>query len=74
MQQKTAFCFETLLQDEFRSDVARLTTYVQTCLATNQVAAGFEKWLQKVLRVLRAQGKRFFAASAVTPVYGVTLT
>ena len=34
---KRATCFVTLLQNELKSDVARFTTHVQTCLATNQV-------------------------------------
>ena len=37
-QQKRATCFVTLLQNELESDVARFTTHVQTCLATNQVS------------------------------------
>ena len=35
---KRATCFVTLLQNELKSDVARFTTHVQTCLATNQVS------------------------------------
>ena len=58
------------LQNELKSDVARFTTHVQTCLATNQVVAGCENLLQKVessstfcnkplhmLRVLPTHGK-----------------
>ena len=37
-QQKRTTCFVTLLQNELESDVARFTTHVQTCLATNQVS------------------------------------
>ena len=40
--------FETLLQNEFKSDVARYTTHVQTGLSTNQVVSGCKKLLQKV--------------------------
>ena len=35
---KGATCFVTLLQNELKSDVARFTTHVQTCLAKNQVS------------------------------------
>ena len=35
---KRATCLVTLLQNELKSDVARFTTHVQTCLATNQVS------------------------------------
>ena len=42
-QQKRATCFATLLQIEFKSNVARLPATNQTSLATNQlVVAGFE--------------------------------
>ena len=34
-QQKRATCFETLLQNELNSDVARFTTHIQTCLTIN---------------------------------------
>ena len=54
----------------------------QTCLATNQVVAGFKQLLQKVesnsttkfVQVARFIGPRqtCFAASDVTPMYGVT--
>ena len=37
-QQKTSSFFATLLQNESYSAVARFTTHVRTCLATNQVA------------------------------------
>ena len=40
-------CFAILLQNELKSSVACVTTYIQTCLATNQVVAGCEKLLQK---------------------------
>ena len=33
----------TLLQNELNRDVARFTTQVQTCLATNQVVNRFER-------------------------------
>ena len=49
-KQKHATCFETLLQNELKSDLARFTTHVQTCLATNQDVAGCENLLQKVER------------------------
>ena len=49
-KQKHATCCETLLQNELKSDVARFTTHVQTCLATNQDVAGCENLLQKVER------------------------
>ena len=39
-QQKRATCFAALLQNELKSDVARFTAHVQTCLATNK---GFYK-------------------------------
>ena len=57
---------------------------VQTCLATNQIVAGCENLLQKVesscsfcistVCVARFTGPRqtCFAASNVTPLYGVT--
>ena len=45
---KTATCFAAMHQNELKSDVARFTTHIQTCLAANQVAAGCEKLLQKV--------------------------
>lgn len=34
--QKRGTCFATLLQNELKSDIARFTTHVQTCLAANQ--------------------------------------
>ena len=62
--------FAALLQNELKSNVEHFTTYVQTCLAANEVAAGCENVLQKlestfpfckknlyILRVLPAQGK-----------------
>ena len=39
-QQKRATCFAALPQNELKRDVARFTTHVQTCLATNK---GFYK-------------------------------
>ena len=57
--------FETLLQKELKSDVARYVTHVPTGLSTNQVVSGCKKLLQKVegsftfcnkVRVLPAQG------------------
>ena len=41
---KHAACFATLLQNELNRDVARFTTHVQTCLATNQVV---DRWVVK---------------------------
>jgi len=38
--------FATLLQNEFKSDVARFTSQVQTFLATIQVVAAWEDLLQ----------------------------
>jgi len=35
--EKRATCFATLLQNELESDIARFTTHVQACIATNQV-------------------------------------
>ena len=32
---KRATCFATLLQNEMNTDVARFTTRIRTCLATN---------------------------------------
>ena len=32
--------FAALLQNELKSNVEHFTTYVQTCLAANEVAAG----------------------------------
>ena len=67
-------------KNELNSDSAQ----VQTCLATNQVFAGCEKLLQNVesssifatksVHVARFTDPRqtCFAASDVTPVYGVT--
>ena len=43
---KLATCFATFLQKELNSDVARFTTNIQTCLATNKVA-----WLTGVFAV-----------------------
>ena len=40
--------FAALLQNELKSKVAHFTTYVQTCLAANEVAAGCENVLQKL--------------------------
>ena len=37
-RQKRSTCFATLQQNEVNSDVARFTTHVRTCLATNKVA------------------------------------
>ena len=45
---KRATRFTAFLQNELKSDVARFTTHIQTCLATNQVVAGCENLLQKV--------------------------
>ena len=67
-------------------DVARFTTSrIQTCLATNQVAAGCEHLLQKVessstfcdkictcCAFYLPKSNFFCTASDVTPVYGVT--
>ena len=39
-QQKSATCFAALRQNELKSDVARFSPHVQTCLATNK---GFYK-------------------------------
>ena len=39
--------FAALLQNELKSSVENFTTYVQTCLAANEVAAGCENLLQK---------------------------
>ena len=38
---KRATCFETLQQNEMNADVARFTTRIRTCLATNKVARLF---------------------------------
>ena len=38
---KRATCFATLLQNEMNTDVARFTTRIRTCLATNKVARLF---------------------------------
>ena len=40
--------FAALLQNELKSNVEHFTTYVQTCLAANEVAAGCENLLQKL--------------------------
>ena len=48
---KTSTSFSTVLQNELKSDVARFTTHVQTCLATNQVVANWvntDFWLDKI--------------------------
>ena len=62
----------------------RFTTQIQTCLATNKVVAVCENLLQKVegsstfatklVYVARftGPGQTCFAASDVTPMYGVT--
>ena len=57
---------QTLLQNEVKSNVARFS-HVQTCLATNQVGAKSEH----VAR-FNCPRQTYFAASDVTPVYGVT--
>ena len=52
---KCATCFPTLLQNELKSDVARFTTHVQTCLTTSQVVANCvntDFWLDKITRKL----------------------
>ena len=38
---KRATCFATLLQNDMNTDVARFTTRIRTCLATNKVARLF---------------------------------
>ena len=40
--------FAALLQNELKSNVDHFTTYVQTCLAANEVAANCENVLQKL--------------------------
>ena len=50
-QQKRAIYFATLLQNALKSDVARITTYLQACLVTNQVVASCvnsDFWLDKL--------------------------
>ena len=63
-QQKHATCFAALLQNELKSDVARFTTHVQTCLATNK---GFWKLHQywPLIQIVKNY-------AGVTPYTGVT--
>ena len=47
-QQKRATCFATLPQNELKSDLARFSTHVHTCLVALSGCPGCEKLFQKV--------------------------
>ena len=72
---KRATRFATLLQNELNTDVARLTTHVRTCLATNKVArfvfvAGKTRSIaiQLVLQQCCKNSCPFFVAFFVVPL------
>ena len=55
-QPKRVICLATLWQNELNGDVARFTTHVAACLATNQVVASCGNtvfWLDKITRETR---------------------
>lgn len=51
--------FAALLQNELKSNVEHFTTYVQTCLAANEVATDCENVLQKLESIFTFCNKIF---------------
>ena len=67
---KRATCFATLLQNDMNTDVARFTTRIRTCLATNKVARLFfvdGKTRNSHIRLVLQQWCTFLLLLSISP-------